>query len=67
MNVLMEQHDTLHAPYEAFLYDSCHNAFPIKAHWHDFMEDEEEDNYILEENHGVLNNIDNTTTNRGNG
>ena len=38
MNVLMEQQDTLHAPYEAFLYDSCHNVFPIKAHWHYFME-----------------------------
>lgn len=38
MNILMEHQDTLNSPYEAFLYDTYHNCFPIKAHWHYFME-----------------------------
>ncbi|MGN1158780.1 MAG: AraC family transcriptional regulator [Lachnospiraceae bacterium] len=38
MNILMEQQDTLNSPYEAFLYDTSHDCFPIKAHWHYFME-----------------------------
>lgn len=38
MNLLMEQQDTLNSPFEAFLYDTAHDCFPIKAHWHYFME-----------------------------
>lgn len=38
MNVLMEQQNTLQSPYEAFLYDTQYAPFPIKTHWHYFME-----------------------------
>ena len=35
---LYEDHDTLHTPYEAFLFDTAKNVFPIKPHWHYFVE-----------------------------
>lgn len=38
MNYLFEESNILTSPYEAFLFDTKHNNFPIKAHWHYFME-----------------------------
>ena len=38
MQYLFEYHDTLDSPYEAFLYDTSQMAFPIRSHWHYFME-----------------------------
>lgn len=38
MRYLYEDHDILHAPYEAFLFDTSREAFPIKPHWHYFVE-----------------------------
>lgn len=38
MNSLFEYADTLNAPYEAFEYNSLYNTFPVKAHWHYFVE-----------------------------
>ncbi|MBP5625175.1 MAG: AraC family transcriptional regulator [Lachnospiraceae bacterium] len=38
MNSLFEYTDTLNAPYEAFLFDASKNVFPVRAHWHYFVE-----------------------------
>jgi AraC-like DNA-binding protein len=38
MNYLFEENDILNSPYEAFLFDAKHSVFPVKAHWHYFME-----------------------------
>lgn len=38
MYYLYENHDILHAPYEAFLFDTVKEDFPIKPHWHYFVE-----------------------------
>ena len=38
MQYLFEYSDTLNLPYEAFLYDTSIMGFPIRPHWHYFME-----------------------------
>lgn len=38
MQYLFEYCDTLECPYEAFLYDTATMTFPIRPHWHYFME-----------------------------
>ena len=38
MNYLFEESNILTSPYEAFLFDTNHDCFPITAHWHYFME-----------------------------
>ena len=38
MQYLFEYGDTLNSPYEAFLYDTSTMGFPIRPHWHYFME-----------------------------
>lgn len=38
MNSLFEYTDTLNAPYEAFLFDSEQAVFPVRSHWHYFVE-----------------------------
>lgn len=38
MQYLFEYSDTLNSPYEAFLYDTATMGFPIRPHWHYFME-----------------------------
>lgn len=38
MNSLYEATDTLDNPYEGFLMDSETMGFPIRPHWHYFME-----------------------------
>lgn len=38
MQSMFEYSDTLNFPYEAFLYDAAKSGFPIRAHWHYFME-----------------------------
>lgn len=38
MQYLFEYSDTLNSPYEAFLYDAGRREFPIRPHWHYFME-----------------------------
>ncbi|BCN30090.1 helix-turn-helix domain-containing protein [Anaeromicropila herbilytica] len=38
MNYLFEQSNILNSPYEAFISDTRTDCFPIKAHWHYFME-----------------------------
>lgn len=38
MQYLFEYCDTMESPYEAFLYDTSYMAFPIRPHWHYFME-----------------------------
>lgn len=38
MQYLFEYCDTIESPYEAFLYDTSYMAFPIRPHWHYFME-----------------------------
>ncbi|MDO4302982.1 MAG: AraC family transcriptional regulator [Bacillota bacterium] len=38
MQYLFEYCDTLDSPYEAFLYDTTTMPFPIRPHWHYFME-----------------------------
>lgn len=38
MNYLYEESDILNSPYEAFLFDTAKEIFPILAHWHYFME-----------------------------
>lgn len=38
MQYLYEYHDTLNSPYEAFLYDTENMSFPVRQHWHYFME-----------------------------
>ena len=35
---LYEDHDILHSPYEAFLYDTGKEVFPIRPHFHYFVE-----------------------------
>ena len=35
---LYEDHDILLAPYEAFLFDTAKESFPVKPHWHYFVE-----------------------------
>lgn len=38
MQYLFEYSDILNSPYEAFLYDSSTDTFPIRPHWHYFIE-----------------------------
>lgn len=38
MNYLFEEINVLTSPYEAFLCDTNRDGFPIKAHWHYYME-----------------------------
>ncbi|MBO5209023.1 MAG: AraC family transcriptional regulator [Lachnospiraceae bacterium] len=38
MNYLYESADILNSPYEAFLFDTACEIFPIKPHWHYFVE-----------------------------
>lgn len=38
MQYLFEYQDTLNSPYEAFMYDASELTFPIRPHWHYFME-----------------------------
>ncbi len=38
VNSLFEYSDKLNAPYECFLYNSAIYTFPIRPHWHYFME-----------------------------
>ena len=38
MNSLFEYSDRLNAPYECFLFDTTLYTFPIRPHWHYFME-----------------------------
>ena len=38
MQYLFEYCDTLNFPYEAFRYDTSTMPFPIRPHWHYFME-----------------------------
>ena len=38
MYYLYENQDTLQSPYEAFLFDTTTEVFPVKPHWHYFVE-----------------------------
>lgn len=38
MNYLYESSDILNSPYEAFLFDTAKESFPVKSHWHYFVE-----------------------------
>lgn len=38
MQYLFEYSDTLNSPYEAYTYDAAKMGFPIRSHWHYFME-----------------------------
>lgn len=38
MQYLFEYSDSLNSSYEAFLYDTATMCFPIRSHWHYFME-----------------------------
>lgn len=38
MNFLFEEINVLTSPYEAFLVDTRNGSFPIKSHWHYYME-----------------------------
>ena len=38
MQYLFEYSDTLNSPYEAFLFETNKNNFPVRPHWHYFME-----------------------------
>ena len=38
MQYLFEYQDTLNSPYEAFSYDAARHTFPVRPHWHYFME-----------------------------
>lgn len=38
MNYLFEEINVLTSPYEAFLCDTRHGVFPVKAHWHYYVE-----------------------------
>ena len=38
MKPIFEYNDTLNNPYEAFLFNSQTNPFPITPHWHYFIE-----------------------------
>ena len=46
MNSLFEYTDTLNAPYEAFLFDASKEVFPVRSHWHYFMEVMYNFNYV---------------------
>lgn len=38
MNSLFEYSDKLNSPYECFLFDTTIHTFPVRPHWHYFME-----------------------------
>lgn len=38
MQYLFEYADTMNSPYEAFVFDASKETFPIRPHWHYFME-----------------------------
>jgi len=38
MKLLFEENNILNSPIECFLFDSENNSFPVKPHWHYFME-----------------------------
>ena len=38
MNYLYEYSDTLNRPYEAFLFDTSEHEFPVRPHWHHYVE-----------------------------
>lgn len=38
MNYLYENHDIMSAPFEAFLFDTTQEVFPVRLHWHYFAE-----------------------------
>lgn len=38
MHFLFEESDILNTPVECFIFDTTRNAFPIKPHWHYFIE-----------------------------
>ncbi len=38
MHTLFEASDTLNMPFECFIFDTETNAFPIRPHWHYFVE-----------------------------
>ena len=38
MNYLYEYSDTLNRPYETFLFDTAVNEFPVRSHWHHYVE-----------------------------
>mgnify|MGYP003765892131 CR=1 FL=1 len=38
LQYLFEYSDTLNSPYEVFLFDTTKNKFPVRSHWHYFME-----------------------------
>ena len=38
MNSLFEYSDILNAPFECFWFDTNKNSFPVRPHWHYFME-----------------------------
>lgn len=38
MNYLFEKSDALNTPFECFFYNAAEDYFPVKPHWHYFME-----------------------------
>jgi len=38
MHYLFEQGDILNSPYEAFIFDTAIHSFPVRQHWHYYME-----------------------------
>lgn len=38
MHCLFEQGDMLNSPYEAFIFDTSKMSFPVRQHWHYYME-----------------------------
>lgn len=38
MQFLMEKTDTINSPYEAFTFDASRENFPVRPHWHYYME-----------------------------
>ncbi len=38
MHYLFEYGDILNSPYEAFIFDSAVHTFPVRQHWHHYME-----------------------------
>ena len=38
MNKLYEYLDTVHSPYEAFVMETASSFFPVRKHWHYFIE-----------------------------
>lgn len=38
MHYLFEQSDVLNTPVECFIFDTAENMFPVKPHWHYFIE-----------------------------